>query len=459
MRVQLPNPAADPVLVNAVKKYAVAWEPFANIKFAFFEEEIVADPDITIRFVDLPDGSSTMRDVGWGYRMDIEQSQFINGAITEAEFGRVTIHEFGHALGAEHEHQRPGVGIAWNRAAVKQAFVDKPRRTRSAACEDPEIGAAMIEMLGPDNLIVGDIFNINTLAEAPAAHMSAYDRHSIMHYPIPHGYTENIPEILIPENMCLSKIDKAWIARYYPHTQRQIMPVWYGSLPNTPCGVEYPRPALGAGTPRRPGGLVSLNADVDLANIDADADVVARVDVMVTPADDRRFEVGSFEAELTEENSVVSAIAFDRPFLEPDPVVIVWLDSIHIVNDTPTRIKAYASHITPEGFTIHLDRTGDSGVQSAGASWVAYPKDTPGVQAGNIAPAGVARNGPVQFIDESFNQNSNVLIAVNQLDFAAANIVKFEVSSNVNQHGMDIQVCSHVGATYLALAPTQAPIV
>ena len=36
----------------------------------------------------------------------------------DQEYSRVVLHEFGHALGAIHEHQAPGVTIPWDKTAV-----------------------------------------------------------------------------------------------------------------------------------------------------------------------------------------------------------------------------------------------------------------------------------------------------------------------------------------------------
>lgn len=486
MTVDFTDTDPDVRLTNAVKKYAVAWEPFANIKFRFVErvesvEKVKStgktksvkkkEPppaDICIKFVDLPNGSSTGPPGQDGIAMCLEKSRFLNGRINEPEFGRVAIHEFGHALGAEHEHQRPDTGIDWNRAGVKAAFEELGRRTKREICEDDKKGPNWGCEIGADDLLEDDISNVNTLALAPAAHRSAYDRLSIMHYPIPAGYTRNNPEILIPPNMFLSKIDKDWIARYYPHLQREIASVSFDAQPDTPKEIAHPRPTLGAQEPRRTGGLVSLkvtpknNLHVGTVPVHiAKGVVTARVDFLVTPSDDRRFKVGTFEKVFTRKQSAASQeIKFDRPFLDPDPVVIVWLDSIHSDHRRATKIKAHASHVTTEGFTIHLDPAGDSLIMYAGASWVAYPKDTPGVQTGNIVLATAVRNSTVPFIDGTFTQHSKALIAVNQLDFAAGQAVDFTVVANgIDDHGMNLKVDPHVGATYLALAPAQAPVV
>ena len=47
-------------------------------------------------------------------------------APTTTEYERVVVHEFGHALGAIHEHQNPKGGIEWNLPAVYKYFAGPP---------------------------------------------------------------------------------------------------------------------------------------------------------------------------------------------------------------------------------------------------------------------------------------------------------------------------------------------
>jgi hypothetical protein len=44
----------------------------------------------------------------------------------DEEYERVTVHEFGHALGCIHEHQSPTVTLKWDKAAVYRAFEGAP---------------------------------------------------------------------------------------------------------------------------------------------------------------------------------------------------------------------------------------------------------------------------------------------------------------------------------------------
>lgn len=76
-------------------------------------------------------------------------------------------------------------------------------------------------------------------------------------------------------------------------------------------------------------------------------------------------------------------VIFSRPYTTP-PRVVVWLSSIDMGYDHDWRVKAYATHVTAEGFTIHIDTWGDSELHTAAASWVAYPLGKAGVFDGSF---------------------------------------------------------------------------
>lgn len=110
----------------------------------------------------------------------------------EDEFSRVILHEFGHALGAIHEHNHPASGILWNRSAVYAYY----RRTQGWSKAD--VDAQIFRVYEEDQLNTG-----------------AYDRASIMHYAIPR---ELLLEgaMPVPWNRKLSSRDKAFIRTQYP---------------------------------------------------------------------------------------------------------------------------------------------------------------------------------------------------------------------------------------------------
>ncbi len=44
----------------------------------------------------------------------------------DEEYERVVLHEFGHALGLDHEHQSPNAKLRWNKVEVKRVFAGLP---------------------------------------------------------------------------------------------------------------------------------------------------------------------------------------------------------------------------------------------------------------------------------------------------------------------------------------------
>jgi hypothetical protein len=107
-----------------VKNYATQWMNYANLNSIFVE-----DGDAEIRIAFEPDGS-------WSYigrdALEIPQNEptmnygWLTPESPEEEYSRVVLHEFGHALGAIHEHQNPQAGIPWNKEAVYNYYMGPP---------------------------------------------------------------------------------------------------------------------------------------------------------------------------------------------------------------------------------------------------------------------------------------------------------------------------------------------
>lgn len=111
-----------------VEAIAHQWEQHANIKFKFVT---TGTAEIRISFfADEGSWSAVGRDslnhnyfplhqptmnYGW-LRDDTDQDEYL----------RVTLHEFGHALGCLHEHQQPKFNRVWNKKAVLKYFQGPP---------------------------------------------------------------------------------------------------------------------------------------------------------------------------------------------------------------------------------------------------------------------------------------------------------------------------------------------
>lgn len=135
----------------------------------------------------------------------------------ETNWGSATaLHEIGHALGLEHEHQNPLAGIVWDEPAVHAHFKQSDGWSR----EDTD--ANVISKLST-NSVEG----------------SNWDPVSIMHYPFEPGLMK-LPQpydrLGIGENVVLSDADRSWVRHWYPAAvaATPIAPFTIAPLPTTP---------------------------------------------------------------------------------------------------------------------------------------------------------------------------------------------------------------------------------
>lgn len=185
----LDNPPA--VVKQKIQEYAKKWEKIVSVRFSFGNA-----PDAEIRI------TCTIGDGSWSYlgtdALTIPQSQatmnygWFTPTTPEDEFSRTTLHEFGHALGATHEHQHPTAGIPWNRPAVYQYY--QATQGWSKADVDFQIFAK---------------YNKNLV------NSSNYDKTSIMHYAIDKALLLD-PKYAVDWNKKLSGVDKAFMKLMYP---------------------------------------------------------------------------------------------------------------------------------------------------------------------------------------------------------------------------------------------------
>jgi hypothetical protein len=176
---------------SRVQEHAMQWMDHCGIVLKFKQTQ---DAEIRISFkydgswsyvgtdcLSIPASQPTMN---YGWLLDDSD---------DAEYNRVVLHEFGHAIGAIHEHQNPfGQPIQWNVNKVYQYFS------------------------GPPNNWTKEDIDVNILQKYSMSQINGtnFDRQSIMLYSFP-------PELIVggqgtPHNTKLSVKDKEWAAHTYP---------------------------------------------------------------------------------------------------------------------------------------------------------------------------------------------------------------------------------------------------
>ena len=169
----------------AVKRAAPEWSKHANVRFQFVES---GRADIRVGF-NPNDGHWSY--VGRGANGIPSHQRTMNLAI-RGEYGHdsIILHEFGHALGLQHEHQNPANRIQWNERAI---IAELKRRE---GWSEEKIRHNVINRL-----------NVSK------TNFTAFDPRSIMLYRIPNRWTLNNFETSY--NSTLSTNDKRFIGTLY----------------------------------------------------------------------------------------------------------------------------------------------------------------------------------------------------------------------------------------------------
>lgn len=178
----------DPYVISKVIQFASEWMNYANIRFEFVNQW---PADIRIAF--LPGGSysyigtDNLQIPGNQHTMNFG---WFTPQTSDDEFRRTTVHEFGHALGCIHEHQHPQSPILWNKPVVYEYYA---------------------RMGWPPQQVDQNVFYRYS---AQVTNHSAFDRDSIMLYPVPKEHT--VDGFTVGWNSQLSAMDKQFIGAIYP---------------------------------------------------------------------------------------------------------------------------------------------------------------------------------------------------------------------------------------------------
>ena len=182
----------DSSVQKKVKDIANEWQNYANIKFDFVD---TLDGDIRITFrLGQGSWSAVGRDsVARPINIPTMNFGWLTPTTKDAEYRRVVLHEFGHAIGCIHEHQNPDANIQWNEKKVYDYFMGPPNNWSK---EDVD-------------------HNIFERYSKTITNYSSYDPYSVMIYNLPAQFTrDNKP--VGSYNSDLSENDKTFIKMWYP---------------------------------------------------------------------------------------------------------------------------------------------------------------------------------------------------------------------------------------------------
>ena len=180
-----------------VQKHSQEWSQFANLDFQFYDSPKLVPAGTKIDILITFNGNRNTSSVGTDSRQysfeNKEPSMTFNGLNDLAGVNRfVILHEFGHALGLEHEHQHIRRDFTFDSEKTKEYY----KKTYGFSFEETEN------------------FILKTTEEGKNTYFSTYDPSSIMHYKFHSSITKE--KIDFKENYSLSLLDKIEIAQLYP---------------------------------------------------------------------------------------------------------------------------------------------------------------------------------------------------------------------------------------------------
>lgn len=435
-----------------MKTHAPRWCEYGNIKFEFVDSGAC---DI---LVDFNPTKGSWSYIGTDSRYFARQGKpsmnlgWILENRSEESIRQVILHEFGHALGAVHEHESPFAKIPWNKEAVYEALSGGPNYWSREKVDQ-------------------NMFTLYTLDKVQA---TPFDPESVMLYYYPPSWTTDGKGTAF--NTDLSNADKGYIAFCYPKDtvdvvdagqfNTQEVRAWNKpQLANKNSKLlqkKYPNPPVIALA------LTWLDFDsskniriraeaTDITTTKFTAGLNAWADTVLYSAGMSYLELGpSFhyvQAGFFDTRDVrpwhdpkltnLKRISFSKPFQGSAPRVVCWVNSMDFDHSKNCRLVVSVSDIDTSGFTANINSWHDSVLYGAGMTWIAYPSNQKGVASGTFNTQDVRpwnkpaaeTSGAVSF-GSVFNSTPKLIMGLNAIDYDCTKNLRFRCStSSVTQAG------------------------
>ncbi|CAI8913690.1 M12 family metallopeptidase [Pseudomonas sp. IT-P4] len=185
LKIAFLNPPSSAHREAAIKAIKV-WQPSINLKLDFVngtegDIRITMEPPLNYSAI----GTDAM------LRGPDENTMNIGTDPEHPGFEATVLHEFGHALGMQHEHQHPKADIPWNKPAVYDFYLSAYQWSKEEVDH-----------------------NLFKLLEDKLTRTTVYDPTSIMHYPISNELTTG--DWSVQKNTILSQNDRRLMRKIYP---------------------------------------------------------------------------------------------------------------------------------------------------------------------------------------------------------------------------------------------------
>ncbi|KAM0276436.1 hypothetical protein ACHAQH_006741 [Verticillium albo-atrum] len=433
--------SGESALQEKVKKYADYWPTYANIKFCWLPMD-APKADIRIDFV--KGGGSSSR-VGTDALSETNQAKRtmnldINIRDTEEFIRRKVLHEFGHVMGCEHEHQSPLANFEWNTELIYEEL-SKPSNSWSRATIN---------------------YNVIKRLESSEVNASAYDPDSIMLYQYPARWFKNVGAVATKNNTTLSTRDKEWIANNYPPWSSDIgqfstlqVRSW-DSISSDPDRKDVAFEPAYADPPRLAMGLSWLDLDytTDISVVATAEDVSddhftaaiapgpnshvysAACSWLEASATEPNIKTGTWEVKADEKRGlkVSTVIKYDTRFEGGRaPTVIAWFSGLSLGKESAWRLKTYVSEVSPFKFKLNVEAGPDTDLRGATVTWVAFPADKEGITGGTFCTddiPGPENAGVIDFSNAGFQVAPAVMMAISGFDFENGHNLRLRVSNS-----------------------------